>query len=131
MKHFSKKFFLYLLFTNYFSCYGDISGYMEAIEVLVPGREDILQIPYFSGSASYVNGGVTFMYPAGLFSSTPSLRISIEENVTNYSNSQVFVPFITSSTTSSVTVRVNLVTSLTVSEAATDEIIVHIFANEV
>jgi len=114
-----------------FHCKGLVTGNLLTFETQAPGllREDV--IPYFLDNASYVNGGVTFTYPAGLFSTTPTIRVSLEENATVYSTSQVFVAHITSSSATSVTIRVNLVTTSTISEASNNEVTVHINAIEI
>ncbi len=128
MKYFTSLFLLFL--TIGFHCKGAVTGNIERFESISDGVIQNSEMLYFLDSASYVNGGVTFTYPLGLFSITPTIRVSLEENMTAYSTSQVFVPHITSSSATSVTVRVNLVTTATIAEAASDEITVHIFAIE-
>ena len=128
MKYFTSLFLLSLIIS--FHCKGSVTGNIERFESVVDGIFRNSEILYFLDNASYVNGGLTFTYPPGLFSITPTIRVSLEENGTAYSTSQVFVPQITSSSATSVTIRVNLVTTATIAEAANDEVTVHIFAIE-
>ena len=114
-----------------FHCKGFVTCNIERFESVADGLLQNSEILYFIDNASYVNGGVTFTYPVGLFSITPTIRVSLEENTTAYSTSQVFVPHITTSSATSVTIRVNLVTTATITEASNDEVIVHIFAIEI
>ncbi len=130
MKHFLKKIFLLLPLIIHSPCYGDVSGYIEAIEITVPGREDNIQVPYFAASASYVSGGVTFTYPMGLFSSAPTVKIGIELSGIGFLASRVISAQITANSSTSTTVRVNLGTIITILEAGTGDVIVHLFAVE-
>ncbi|MGB8367526.1 MAG: hypothetical protein WCD44_04165, partial [Candidatus Babeliales bacterium] len=107
-----------------------ISGQLETIETPVPGRNEIVLVPFFSASASYINGGLTFIYPIGLFSSTPTVRIGIELGGIGYLLSRTISAQITANSASSTTIRVNLGTVGLITEAATGDVIVHLFANE-
>ena len=60
-----------------------------------------------------------------------SLFLLLLINGTVYSTSQVFVAKITANSSTLTTIRVNLVTSSTITEAGNDEVIVHIFAIEI
>lgn len=134
MKYFSKKLFLFIFLlaaTTNFNCSGAIAGRLTAVVIPVAGQEEEVQVPFFSASASYENGGLTFTYPSGLFSTTPSVRVSAELSGASYSSSQTVSTQITSNSTTSTTVRVNLGTVLSITEAADDDVIVHLFANEV
>jgi len=134
MKYFSKKLFLFLFSlsaTTNFNCSGAISGRLNAIIIPVAGQEETVEVPFFSASASYENGGLTFTYPSGLFSTTPSVRVSAELSGANYSSTQTVSTQITANSTTSTTVRVNLGTVLSITEADDDDVIVHLFANEV
>ena len=128
MKYFTSLFLLFLIIS--FHCKGSVTGNIGRFESVADGVLQNSEIVYFIDNAAYVNGGVTFTYPTGLFSTTPSIRVSLEENGTAYSSNQVFVPHITSSSATSVTIRVNLVTTTTITEASNDEVTVHIFAIE-
>ncbi len=77
----------------------------------------------------YVAGGVTFNYPAGMFSSAPNVRLAIELKNLTYSTGQIISPIITANTTTSTTVRVNVGTTASMSEALTDDITIYIFAS--
>lgn len=114
----------------HFQCNGDISGQLETFEITAPGREEFALVPFFSASTSYISGGLTFTYPIGLFSSPPTVRISIELSGIGYLTSLVVSPQITVNSATSTTVRVNLGTLVSIIEAGTGDVIVHLFANE-
>lgn len=126
MKYFTS--FLLLLSIISFHCKGSVTGNLSTFESVADGLILNSAISYFIDSASYVNGGVTFNYPAGLFSTPPTIRVSLEEAETTYLTGQVFVAEITANSTTAVTIRVNLVTTSTITEASNNEITVHIFA---
>lgn len=140
MKCFTSLFLLpsLLLLMASFYCESAITGRLSTFKPHASGLRNGVK-PYFIDNATYVNGGVVFSYPEGLFSTTPTIRVSLEENATAYSPSQVFVAHITASSATSVTIRVNLVatstiaslvTTSTITEASNDEVTVHIFAVE-
>lgn len=133
MKYFSKKLSLLFLLSSItsFNCYSAIAGRLTAVIIPVAGQEEEVQVPFFSASASYENGGLTFTYPSGLFSSTPSVRVSAELTGLSYSTSRTVSTQITANSASSTTVRVNLGTTGAVTEAADDDVVIHLFANEV
>ena len=82
--------------------------------------------PWYSSSVSYTSGGVTFTFPENLFTSTPVVTVSVV--VGTYSDLTNFVPEITAVSATSVTVRVNSGTLLSLGEAATDSCTVQIWA---
>jgi len=130
MKYFTNLFLLLLI--NSFFCEGaSITGNLSKFEETISGVIENSLVNWCADSASYINGGITFNYPAGLFSSTPSVRVSLQENGTVYSTNQVFVAEITTNSSTLTTIRVNLITTSTVTEAGNDEVIVHIFAIEI
>lgn len=131
MKYFTGPSLLYFLFLSTISFYseGVVTGRLSTFISNPSGFQSSLT-PYCIDTASYVNGGVTFTYPAGLFSATPTIRVSLEENTTAYSTSQVFVAEITVNSATATTIRVNLVTTSSITEASSDEVTVHIFAIE-
>ena len=126
MKHFTSLFFLLLIID--FSCEGSTTAQIATFESQADGLIRNETALCFIDTASYVNGGTTFTYPAGLFSSTPTIRVSLEENGTTYSTSQVFVAEITASSSISATIRVNLVTTSVITEASNDAVLVHFYA---
>jgi len=128
MKHFTS---LFLLLISNFLCEGAITGGLSTFESYPGGITKNSVTPCCVDTASYVNGGTIFNYPTGLFSSTPTIRVSLQENLTAYSTNQVFVAEITANSSTSTTIRVNLVTASTIIEASNDEVIVHIFAIEI
>ena len=129
MKYFSSL-FLSLLISS-FSCRGAITCSLSTFESYSGEITKNSMTPCCVDTASYSNGGTTFDYPPGLFLSAPTVRVSLEENGTAYSTNQVFVAEITANSSASTTIRVNLVTTSTITEASSNEIIVHIFAIEI
>ncbi len=79
-------------------------------------------------SVNYVNGGITFTYPAGVFSATPRVQITIQLQNAVYNSAESYVPEITANSTLSTTVRVNRVTVGAITEAATNDVSVHVYA---
>ena len=75
----------------------------------------------------YVAGGITFNYPAGLFSASPTVRITIETKL-GYSSSELITPCITSNDATQSTIRVNKGTVSSFEEAPTGYVCVHLFA---
>ncbi len=129
MKYFTSLFLLLLM--NSFFCEGAITCNLSKFESYAGGITKSSMAPCCVDTASYVNGGTTFNYPSELFSNAPTVRISLEENSTAYSTSQIFVAEITANSSASTTIRVNLVTTSTITEANNDEVTVHIFAIEI
>lgn len=76
----------------------------------------------------YVSGGVTYNYSPGLFSGAPNVKVGIQLKNLAYSSGLIVSPVITANTTTQTTVRVNVGTTSSVAEAATDDVIVHLFA---
>ncbi len=133
MKYFTRLFLfspLLFLLINFY-CEGFVTGNVSTFELVADGLIRNSSKPCFIDVASYVNGGVTFTYPVGLFSTAPTIRVSLEGNTTAYSTSQVFVAEITTNSATSTTIRVNLVTTSTITEASNNEVTVHIFSIEI
>jgi hypothetical protein len=77
---------------------------------------------WYSSSASYQNGGVTFTFPDGFSdNATPVVVATVQP--ASYSSSSKYDAFVTSVSSSGVTIRVNDDSG----EASTDEVIVHVF----
>jgi len=79
---------------------------------------------------SYINGGVTINYPLGCFNVAPTVRIGTVLQGLSYSSNIVICPIITSSTSTQVTVRVNINLGEIITEAGTNDIYINIFALE-
>lgn len=79
-----------------------------------------------TSSQSYVLGGVTFTYAAGTFTTAPFVTITTA--IGGYSNKLIISHMITSNTTTSTTVRVNLDNNGFISEAPTGSVTVNISA---
>jgi len=79
-----------------------------------------------SDSLNYVSGGVTFNY-ANLFSIAPNVAITIEV-LSAYAPGTAYSAQIVSNNRFRTIVRVTKVTSSTVEEAATNEVVVHLIS---
>lgn len=104
---------------------------VQASVVVAPGIISDFAMPLLADSANYTSGGVTFTFPSGTFSSTPTVRVTI---IASSSTGNVaYVAYIVSVDQNSVTIKVTKIgvlgLSLFVQEAATDEVVVSIFAN--
>ena len=93
------------------------------------------RLPFVSDQLSYVNGGVTFTYPF-TFLNNPRVTVSVELPFgTPFDPTILYTAIIESNTTTSAIIRVNKaaydgVTLTTIAEAATNEVVVTIFALE-
>lgn len=85
------------------------------------------RLHFAADEQDYVNGGLTFNYPAGWFSASPTVRITIETKI-GYSSTELITPCITSNDATQTTVRVNKGTTTSISEASTGDVCVHLFA---
>jgi len=126
MKHFASLFFLFLI-TNFF-CKGSTTGTIQIFESQADGLIRNSTAYCFVDVVPYVNGGVTFNYPPGFFSIAPAITADLQENGITYSTSQVFVAEITANSSTSTTIRVNLVTTSTITEANDNDVIIHFCA---
>lgn len=79
-------------------------------------------------SLDYVNGGITFNYPVGVFTTIPKVQITIVLKNAVYSASETYTPEITAHSTVSTTVRVNKTTVGAITEALTDDVTVYLYA---
>ena len=122
MKYFASLFLLSLIIS--FHCKGALTGNFEVHEPKTATLLETKSVSYFIDIVSYVNGGITFNFPEGLFSGPPIIKVSLQ---ISYSASQAYVIQITENNATSATVRVNLLTTSTITEASNDEVIVHIF----
>ena len=93
-----------------------VEGKIDSMTKPSPGLTLTTKKGYCYEKQDYVNGGNTFNYPAGLFSLPPNVALSIELKNLAYSTGQIIIPIITSNTTTSSTVRVNVGTTASVSE---------------
>lgn len=76
----------------------------------------------------YVNGGITFTYPAGTFTSAPMVDISIQLKNIAYSTGTIITGVVTANSATSTTVRVNQDTGTIIQEVATNGVSVSIVA---
>ncbi len=92
-----------------------------------PGHIKREILHYAAEEKDYVNGGITFSYPSGLFSQAPTVRITIETKL-GYSSLELITPCITANSATQTTIRVNKGTVSLFEEAPTGFVIVHLFA---
>ena len=104
----------------------DLSGPITS-QVVSPGSVEYSTAFWYSASASYVNGGLTFTFPTNLFLQTPTVTVSVLNNGT-YSALTTITTQITALSSTSVTVRVNSGTILSIGEAPTDFCTIQIWA---
>jgi hypothetical protein len=79
-------------------------------------------------SLDYVNGGITFAFPAGTFAATPKISVSIRLKNLAYSAATSLSHAIEAASATAVTIRVNKGTIVSIIEAATDDVTVEIHA---
>ncbi|RTL06553.1 hypothetical protein EKK58_04425 [Candidatus Dependentiae bacterium] len=113
-----------LLFGNY--VYAEIAGVITTVEQIYPGYTQNGTAFWYSGSVSYINGGVTFNFPADLFLQNPTVIVSVSAET--YSSSGTLTAVVTELDTDHVTVRVNVGTMSSIGEALTDSVHVHVWA---
>jgi hypothetical protein len=107
----------------------DISGIITTSVEVSPGYTQYGNAYWYSASAPYVNGGVTFTFPTNLFLQTPTVVASVSIGSSgSYSASTTVSCIVTSISTTSVTVRVNTGTLSSIIEAATNDFTVHVWA---
>jgi hypothetical protein len=98
------------------------------------GTNHVTRIPayFYSSAAAYVHGGLTFTYPSGLFTQTPTLLLTLSLLGRAYSPSELVVAEVVSTTSVQATVRVNVGAATgtfpTISEANTNDVTVYIRA---
>ncbi len=92
----------------------------------MPGGFQMNEFNIVTDSLPYVNGGLTFTYPANTFTVAPYVTVTTQTS--SYSSAFLVSHMITSNSAASTTIRVNIYNSGYVSEAATGAVIVHISA---
>lgn len=89
------------------------------------------RVQFVEDRVLYTNGGLTYLYPFS-FLTTPQVIVSVEL-LASFNPAITYVPIIEISSSSSVIIRVNKITdngiNTTVTEAATNEVLVNIFAS--
>jgi len=96
----------------------------------MPGPQGPPGSTSFCQSLNYVNGGVIFTYPNGLFTSPPCVNVSTTLLGQVYSSDLIVSEFIISNSIASATVRVNLGTVGGITEASNNDVIVNLCAFE-
>lgn len=122
-----------LLFLTIVTCMCDaeqVTGQL-AHTIQENNRTDQKTCPFYSNQHNYVKGGITFLYPDGYFTAEPHVYVTLELNGLRYTPDLQLSPIIVKSTLNAVTIYVNKETSgiftKTTTEAATDDVIVHVF----
>lgn len=120
-----------IIILNFFSmpCYAVMAyGYLERT-VIFPTRDERSQWGFVSDAQPYTNGigGITFNYPAGIFTQPPCVQVSIMQNAA-HPNTETYVAEVSANSTSSSTVMVYVINAGVINEAPTGVITVCIFA---
>jgi len=118
---------LFVLVSNLVCLAEMITGPMIQETEIRPGNTERNVVHYATEGKDYVNGGITFSYPSGLFSQVPTVRITIETKM-GYSSSELITPCITANSATQTTIRVNKGTVSSFEEAPTGYVRVHLFA---
>lgn len=119
------KFFLALVLLNF-----DLKIYSQTLGTIDYYIDQSIRSDnvYIMDSASYSNGGITFNYPASYFPNTPRVFVTFELQNRAYSSSEVITAIVTSNSTSSATVKVNISNGTSIFEAANNDVLVHFAA---
>ncbi len=103
------------------------TSFIKTIDNSVPGRTRILIDHIWREKLNYTSGGLTFTFPTNLFSSPPIILVTHKLNGA-YSAGTSFAACIESSDATQAVVRIDLITSSTVAEAATNDVTVSLVA---
>lgn len=107
-----------------------IFGDFHIIVENIPGIQETIRSVFYSERKSYVNGGTTFTFPANFFLYAPIPQVDISLIGRAYDTSSIILPIVTNITTTSATVRVNIVsqtlTVTSIAEAANDDVMVYL-----
>ena len=124
------KIFLFGILMAYMSCVDAVidSGFLIQALQIYTGRTDYQRQYYATGAIDYSTGGVTFTYPAGLFTQAPQVLISVQLKNLSFSTTQTITPIITSNSASETVVRVLSGTLITLGEASTNDVTVNLLA---
>lgn len=79
-----------------------------------------------TSTQDYTNGGITFTYPAGTFTAAPVVNLTIVLKNLAYSSATSLTAVVTANSSSSCTIRVNKATLISLVEAATNDVTIHI-----
>src|ERR1700722_17463020 len=81
-----------------------VTGSVELLTGIGTNHISRTQAYFFSDVIPYVKGGITFTYPAGLFTQTPTLLVTLSLLGLAYSTSSIVVAEVVSTTSLSATV---------------------------
>src|ERR1700738_3854825 len=85
-----------VLHSQSFMSHAMITGLTQQTIIISPTQTSMSMVPFASDTQSYVNGGITFTYPAGLFTQAPYVVIAVQLTGLPYSTSQQVTTVITS-----------------------------------
>ncbi len=122
------RYFIILLLMH--SCFAANKGTILSVLNPRPGKTTRVNLAWFCESLSYVEGGTDFVYTTSLFAEPPLVLVSVELLNLVLGPTDILSPVITSNTTTQVTVVVKLITPTTVTEVNTNDVVVHLFAEE-
>ncbi len=91
------------------SIYAVMFGEADILTEPMPGRIETTQIAYIVDAVAYAPGGVTFVYPVGIFSIAPCVQV--QANVPSTSADTMFVASVMANSVTSVTVMVYKISS--------------------
>jgi hypothetical protein len=100
-------------------------GTLEEEIFIAPGIIELNTISFYSSSASYTNGGITFTFPNSIFTEAPTISIAIESS--NFTTSTISSR-ITANSATSVTITLLTDNGLLITEPASGTATVHIWA---
>jgi hypothetical protein len=102
-------------------------GLLSSYQLFNPNQVQIGNMHFSSQTLSYVQGGITFVYPAGLFTQAPTVVLTVAPTPFNGSLSN-YSPTVMSNSASSTEVHVSVTTLIALTEALTGSVNVHLFA---
>ena len=82
---------------------------------------------WFVDTVSYVNGGITDDFSVVGFTAAPAVILTVQLSNVDYDSGTTYDAQITALDANSVTIRVNKNVDGTITEAATDDVIVHVW----
>lgn len=116
-----------MIFTT--TCLGQLAyGNIER-NIITTNTVEAHDLMFFSDRQIYTTGGLTFLYPTGLFSISPNIQISVQP-VASHPATETYVAEISVSNNTDCTIMVYQVTAGVVNEAPDGSVIVHVWAIE-
>lgn len=104
------------------------SGFLIQALKIYNGRTDYQKQYYATGTIDYSSGGITFSYPAGLFTQAPHVIVTVQLKNLDFSTTKAITPIVTSNSAAQTVVRVLSETLTTFDEASTNDVSVNLLA---